>query len=308
MCVSVSVHRRLIWHILVFCACLWTICTCGRFVVVLCLFVVVLYLFCGHFASVCGCWSSLFAAVSGCSACGVVSKFFIVSFCSYASSFLIILSHVLRLCGRCESRCAVVMCPVRSVVGPFVSSQPFCISLLSSCSYVESLKLCFSLWPLCVSVWSFCSQFSSFFAAILSLLLFCISLLSFLHFLCLSLVVVFQLFEAVVLLLKVVVFGCYCRFDSLHSCFISRGSFCFSLKPFCIAGGRLARLFFFFTILQFSLHLVALWLTFPTGNVELLVGSLAGSSFFSAFGFFRPYELYSLHHRQVNNLSLRAAV
>ena len=93
----------------------------------------------------------------------------------------------------------------------------------------------------------FCSYFESF----VVLYFFVV----FLHFLCLSLVVVFQLFEAVVLLLKVVVFGCYCRFDSLRSCFISRGSFCFSLKPFCIAGGRLASFFWpFCSFLCISLN------------------------------------------------------
>lgn len=106
-------------------------------------------------------------------------------------------------------------------------------------------------------------------------------------------------------LLHVVTCG---RFESPRSRFMSRGIvlhlvwlFCFSLKPFCIAGGRFARLFW--TTLQFSLHLLVVWLTFPTGNVEPGPASSRQFLLFRLFDFFRPYELYSLQHRQVNNLS-----
>lgn len=172
---------------------------CGRFVP-----------FCDHLASLRGCFSSFFVAVSrrfvsllGRSACVVVLEGFLCPFCCCASLFMMILIHILRLCGRCASRSVCF----RSF------SDFFSVSLYLFCLDCEVVRLC---GRFAAGFHLFCGCFESFvvlcFVAV------------FLHFLCLSFVVVFHLFVAVFCLLEVAL---YLRLAVLHSSVLSVVVLCF---------------------------------------------------------------------------------
>lgn len=224
-----------------------------------------------------------------------------------------ILIHILRLCGRCASRSVCF----RSF------SDFFSVSLYLFCLDSEVVRLC---GRFAAGFHLFCGCFESF-------VVLCF-LVVFLHFLCLSFGVVFHLFVAIFCLLKLAL---YLRLAVLHSSVLSVVVLCFlffrisytlllvavlSLLAvvLCLVelfSSRLVILLLFeailhrrrsfctsfVTILQFSLHLLVVWLTFPTGNVEPGPASSRQFLLFRLFDFFRPHELYSLQHRQVNNLS-----
>lgn len=126
-----------------------------------------------------------------------------MSFCCCASLFMMILIHILRLCGRCASRSVCF----RSF------SDFFSVSLYLFCLDSEVVRLC---GRFAAGFHLFCGCFESF-------VVLCF-LVVFLHFLCLSFGVVFHLFVAIFCLLKLAL---YLRLAVLHSSVLSVVVLCF---------------------------------------------------------------------------------